>query len=275
VERYRLEKLAASPRRDPGAWRHSLAGAPARVWVSAAFYERNLFGSQGLKLLVGHCLMTGVGLLIFVSHPSSLVWETIASQMFRTLVTAQAGPHHFGLAFVVTCLVCGPFGSLPIPRVGLAPSLTHPLSREERGRVMWLTQWAVTAVMALAAGALLALLAWLAAATDGRSVPVQRLPAVIPALMFTLSTVPFLQWRAARAECQSGPGGSPALWTVSSIFLALAILAATVTVSVLSANPPPGVSPMLQLAGWIGWLTAALVLHRGIVIRHFRGADLI
>jgi len=71
VERYRLEKLAAGPRRDPGAWRYSLSGAPAHVWGLAAFYERNLFGSQGLKLLVGHCLMTGVGLLGFVSHRSS------------------------------------------------------------------------------------------------------------------------------------------------------------------------------------------------------------
>lgn len=141
--------------------------------------------------------------------------------------------------------------------------------------MMWLTQWAVTAVMALAAGVVLASFAWLAAATDGRSVAVQRLPAFIPALMFTVSTVPFLQWRASRAEWQSGRDTSPALWTVSSIFLALAILAATTTVSALSANPPLGASPMIQLASWTAWLSGALALHRWLVISQFRRADLV
>jgi hypothetical protein len=227
-----------------------------------------------VRHLVGHCLITGAGLLVFVSHPSSLSWETINSEMFRTLVTAQVGPHHVALAFVVTALVYSPFSS-PIPRAGLAPDLTHPLSRTERARVMWLTQWAVTAAIALAAGVLLASLAWLTSASGGRPWPVQRLPAFIPALMFTLSTVPFLQWRAARAEWRSRHDGSPALWTVSSIFLALAIVAATTTVSMLSADPPPGASPILQLAGWIGWLTGALLVHRWLVVRHFQRADLV
>ena len=274
VARYRVEKLAASRHHDAGAWRHTLAGAPTRVWTLAAFYERSLFGRPAVMLLAGHILITGAGLLLFFSHPLSLAWQTIAAIMFRTLVT-PAGGHHLSLAFVVTCLACGPFGSLPVPRVGLVPDLVHPLSRAERARVTWLSHWFVTGIMALAGGAFLAAMAWLAAVTDGRTSSVDRLPGVIPAFAVVLSTVPFLQWRATRAEWRSGPDDSPALWTVTSIFLALAILVATVVVSVLSADPPPGVSPAVQLAGWIVWLGGALALHRSWVIRHFRTADLI
>ena len=140
---------------------------------------------------------------------------------------------------------------------------------------MWLSHWAVTAVIAIVASLILGLEAWGAGRVAGMHVPPGRLPALVPALTFVLSAAPFLLWRSARVEWRSDFDSSPALWSVTSVFIGIGIIAATMVVTALAADPPPGVSVPFQYVGCVVWLAGALLLHRRLVIRRFREADLI
>jgi hypothetical protein len=232
VARYQVERM--TQRRPRAAvWDRPLANAGIAAWVHASGFARHGFRRLGwLNPIVRIGLFSWCLLLPLLQPTFS---RGVVATEIQHLLLAPTGAYHLFLAFLLSFTIFPALGPVPGAPLGLLPGLHYPLSRRDRARVMFRGHVLASFACGLAGAIACVVPLGLALTAAGVQVAMPGVPGFIPPLIFYVSVLPFLFWRATHYERLGAQAGSPAQWGVENVLLWAGLVAVALLVSDVSA----------------------------------------